>query len=124
MLKLDFFMKIISLKRFMVIVMLALCGFAFTKTTFDKAAIGKFDQHDQPGDGIKALPGTYQFIRLSKVEEIFTTDAMDEILVMIEENRHETEVVFINISIYTKVKILPGNVVNAPGFVPVPEYLE
>lgn len=66
-----------------------------------------------------ALPGTYQIIKIGEKSpiELFTTD----LLFTIESNRHSSQEIEIQIGEFTKVKILPLNVINAPGFIPLSE---
>jgi len=50
-----------------------------------------------------AKEGTYEIIRLSKEEEVFTKD----ILCLIEKSRHQFEIVNLQISSYTTIRIYP-----------------
>jgi len=85
----------------------------------------KITAHDTTATVVKkAKAGTYQFIRISKTPEVFTTEYMDVLLAMIETNRHATEERILFISDYTKIKILPLSVINAPGFIPIEEYID
>jgi hypothetical protein len=55
-----------------------------------------------------AREGTYEFIRLEKVEEVFFND----ILCWIETQRHEVKVVEITLSPYTIVRIFPRSEIS------------
>ncbi|MBA3900193.1 MAG: hypothetical protein H0X62_08305 [Bacteroidetes bacterium] len=57
-------------------------------------------------EGESAKEGTYEFIRL-KMNEGFTNQRMEEILVAIEEKRHLTDTVYYKISDFTTIKIYP-----------------
>lgn len=67
-------------------------------------------------EGMKAKPGTYQFVRTIKKGEVaFST----EILSLIESKRHDSQPVIIQVGEHTFVRILPRSVVNSNAFTPI-----
>ncbi len=66
---------------------------------------------------VAASPGTFQIIRMGikSPVELYTTD----LLYLIESNRHGSKEVLMLIGQFTKVRILPFNVVIALGFIPL-----
>jgi hypothetical protein len=62
-----------------------------------------------------AAAGTYQLIRMGKVEEVIQS----EVLVLIESQRHLTEIAYYRLSDNLLVKILPVAEITKPDFVPL-----
>lgn len=68
----------------------------------------------------KALPGTYQFVISDQEnQEVFTED----ILIVIEQLRSDTETIVYQVTEKVSVKILSRKEISQPGFQPLPEIL-
>ncbi|MDQ3191197.1 MAG: hypothetical protein M3Q58_06365 [Bacteroidota bacterium] len=81
------------------------------------------EQAQVNGNLVKAQLGTYQFIRTSKIEEVFTVEKLSQLLIEAEKNRHETEEKRYEISQYTNIWVLSKSTINAPDFIPVEEFV-
>lgn len=77
----------------------------------------KFDIiYDTTDSTILVSDGTFQLISKSKVREIFTTERLQEIKLFVENNRHETEEIILDISQYTMVRIPSKQSIESPNF--------
>lgn len=91
--------------------------FANNSLTAQSIISSSHNSQVNPPGLVAAAPGTYQIIKMGvkSPDELFTTD----LLYLIESNRHGSKDIFISIGNFTKVRILPANVINAPGFIPL-----
>lgn len=91
----------------------------FANNSLTAQSIISSSHHSQvnPPGLVAAAPGTYQIIKMGvkSPDELFTTD----LLYLIESNRHGSKDIIIPIGNFSKVRILPSNIVNAPGFIPL-----
>lgn len=97
-------------------IVILVTGFCFVLLfLFPIKGFGQIQIHNGP---VQAAPGTYR-LRTSdlKVSELFT----DDILYTIEANRDSLVQKIIVIGTVTTVRILPYSMINAPGFIPLPE---
>ena len=117
-------MKNIYLNCTLILFFIAVSDYAYTQNTIPATlAIGNSYSKQNEQAGVKAAHGTYQFIRLSKIEEVFTVEHMNELLFKIENNRQVNEEKLLTISEYTQVRILAKNTISAPDFTPVEEFV-
>lgn len=66
---------------------------------------------------INSIKGTFQLICKNEAEYF----EYEEILKIIEKKRDKAEVVYVKLTENTTLKILPENIINASGFLPLKE---
>lgn len=90
--------------------------FAFSCVCFSQTSSANLEiisMDDKP----KAAVGSYQFLSSMKIKEIFTVEYMNKLLVEIEENRHQTDDVYLDISESTRILIFSKENISNPNFV-------
>lgn len=66
---------------------------------------------------VEDFDGTFQIMYKTRNEEVFPINFRE----IVEQNRHQTDLVMLEYSEFTTVRIFPKEVVNDPNFVPITE---
>ncbi len=72
----------------------------------------------------KAAIGTFQIVQNPKARLVFTTENYDQLLIQIEQEREENNEKTLWLDAANYVRILPKNIINAPNFQPLIEFVD
>ena len=114
-------MKIFIRNAFLLSLFLSACAFIQAQSkvcspNFTVAALPAYTEENTENKNIvEPYDGTFQFIFTKGLKQVFT----DDIVKVINQNRKEREEVTIALSEYCKLRILSGNQIRSPQFIPL-----